>query len=146
MDRLAAEVKVEHPARVEAALEEEFHRERQRKRRSSWLFASGTIAATLMAALLAQHERTVRPQAPSAPVTEETQDPQQPFVALPYLTPPAPYERIQVVRMEVPVAALIAAGLPMPGANPGARVDADVAVGQDGRARAVRLVSTSRFN
>jgi hypothetical protein len=46
----------------------------------------------------------------------------------------------------VPVAALIAAGLPVRTADPGALVQADVVVGQDGRPRAVRLVSISSVN
>jgi hypothetical protein len=47
--------------------------------------------------------------------------------------------------MELPVAALIAAGLQLRTADPGARAEADVVVGQDGRARAVRLISILEF-
>ena len=55
---------------------------------------------------------------------------------IPYVVPPAPYERTEVVRMDVPVAALIAAGLRMdaPAAD---SISADVIVGQDGRPLAV---------
>jgi hypothetical protein len=45
--------------------------------------------------------------------------------------------------MDVPVAALIAAGLPMKVHDMGANASADVLVGEDGRARAVRLISVS---
>jgi hypothetical protein len=73
-------------------------------------------------------------------------EPEQPFIAIPYTLPLEPYERANVMRMDVPVAALIAAGLPMNMVDPGARARADVLVGQDGRARAVRLISISSSN
>jgi hypothetical protein len=44
--------------------------------------------------------------------------------------------------MNVPVSALIAAGLQVPAVDPGMQVVADVVVGQDGRARALRLVAS----
>lgn len=69
--------------------------------------------------------------------------PERPFVAIPYTMPLQPYENADVVRMDVPVTALIAAGLPVEGADPSARVQTDVLVGQDGQARAVRLISIS---
>jgi hypothetical protein len=69
--------------------------------------------------------------------------PQEPFIAIPYTLPLEPYERADVMRMDVPVAALIAAGLPMNMADPAALALADVLVGQDGRARAIRLVASS---
>jgi hypothetical protein len=46
----------------------------------------------------------------------------------------------------MPVSELIAAGFRMQTADLGAEAEADVIVGQDGRARAVRLVSVSSFN
>ncbi len=69
--------------------------------------------------------------------------PEQPFIAIPYTMPLEPYEQAAVVRMDVPAMALIAVGLPVEGADPSARVQTDVLVGQDGRARAVRLISIS---
>lgn len=68
---------------------------------------------------------------------------QQPFIAIPYTMPLQPYEHANVVRVDVPVMALIAAGLPIEGADPSARVQTDVLVGQDGQARAVRPISIS---
>jgi hypothetical protein len=65
------------------------------------------------------------------------------FVGIPYTMPLAPNERADVVRMDVPVAALIAAGLPMKVRDMSANASADVLVGEDGRARAVRLISIS---
>jgi hypothetical protein len=45
--------------------------------------------------------------------------------------------------MDLPASALIAAGLPVHVSDPGARAGADVVAGEDGRARAVRLISVS---
>jgi hypothetical protein len=66
-----------------------------------------------------------------------------PFVEIPYVAPLAPYERTSVMRMDVPVEALIAVGFEVQGQEPGAAVTADVLVGQDGRAHAIRLLSNS---
>ncbi|MCU1329575.1 MAG: hypothetical protein JWN34_4945 [Bryobacterales bacterium] len=84
-----------------------------------------------------------RPQLGNAavhvPAPAATQEPT--FVSIPFTTPLAPNERADVVRMDVPVAALIAAGLPLRVQDMGASASADVLVGEDGRARAVRLLS-----
>jgi hypothetical protein len=79
---------------------------------------------------------------PAAALTAKA-EPEQPFVAIPYTAPLAPYERTEVVRMDLPVSALIAAGFPLQAAEPGASARADLVVSEDGRARAVRLISIS---
>jgi hypothetical protein len=143
MDRLSAEcATAQPPPEIEAAVLAEFDRERRRKRRSSILaLGAGAIAASIIAILILEYGPFVRRPTHVIYVSGEVRESEQPFVPIPYLAPPAPYERIEVVRMELPVAALIAAGLSVRTADPGARVEADVLVGQDGRARAVRLVS-----
>jgi hypothetical protein len=83
------------------------------------------------------------PRKRSKRVVRAATEPEQPFIAIPYTLPLEPWERTEVVRMEMPVAALIAAGLPMGMMDPAARARTDVLVGQDGRARAVRLISIS---
>lgn len=65
----------------------------------------------------------------------------EPFLQIPYTMPLSSEERTTIVRMEVPIAALIAAGFSVETADPGGMVDADVVVSQDGRARAIRLSS-----
>jgi hypothetical protein len=87
-----------------------------------------------------------RPTRARAAAPQATPELEQPFVPIPYVTPLDPLERFNVVRMELPVAALIAAGLVIQTADAGARAEADVVVGQDGRARAVRLISISNVN
>ena len=46
-----------------------------------------------------------------------------------------------VVRIDLPVSALIAAGFRVAGSEPGATIGTEVLVGQDGRFHAVRLIS-----
>lgn len=70
--------------------------------------------------------------------------PEQPFLRIPYVAPPAPYERTEVRRMDVPIAALITAGLEVHVPDAGAVVPADILLGQDGRALAIRLLSKGK--
>jgi hypothetical protein len=65
----------------------------------------------------------------------------EPFVAFPYVAPPAPYERARIQRMDIPVAALAAAGFQLRGPDTAGVVRADVLLGQDGRAYALRFIS-----
>jgi hypothetical protein len=90
------------------------------------------IAVALAASILSAALLFLRPAPTPSPA---------PFVAIPYVAPLAPYERTSVVRLNIPVAALVAAGFTVQGADPGATVSAEVIVGQDGRAHAVRLIS-----
>ncbi len=79
------------------------------------------------------------PQSPDSAMEE-------PFLAIPFVAPLAPYERATVMRMRMPVAALIAAGFEVDEPESGSSVTADVIVGQDGRAHAVRLLSKWKGN
>jgi hypothetical protein len=92
---------------------------------------AGAIAATVVAGAIL----LVRAPAPLAA--------ERSFVPIPYVTPLAPYERVAITRMELPVAALIAAGFDVRAVDPGATVQADVLTGQDGRAHAIRLLGRS---
>jgi len=62
------------------------------------------------------------------------------FIAVPYAMPIGQYERADLVRVNVPISALEQWGLFLTAFNPDQRVDADVVIGEDGLARAVRLV------
>jgi anti-sigma factor RsiW len=70
----------------------------------------------------------------------------EPFVPIPYVQPLDPYESATVMRMDVPVAALIAVGYKVDASDPTAVVKADVLVGEDGRAHAVRVLSGPVLN
>ncbi len=170
---VAAEVaETRPPARVEQTLAARVETIRYRRRRWMALSAAGALAAALAIAWFAmprhvevtevrKEAKVVVPSRPAKlhptenaaaipPVAKHrTKIPvpkQQPFVAIPYSIPLGPYERADVMRVEIPVAALIAAGLPMGMADPGAQARADLLVGQDGRARAVRLLAVSMPN
>ena len=148
IDRLKAEsADAQAPAGIERALLAEFDRVRRRKRSMAWVVAAGAVAASIAIVLTLEYRPQPEPQISSSnvagAVSEGVRESEQPFVPIPYVTPLGAYERAEIVRMEVPVAALIAAGLPMRTTDPGARAEADVVIGQDGRARAVRLISVS---
>ena len=76
------------------------------------------------------------------PVTAPRKAAEAPFLEMPYVAPLAPNERVEVVRMDVPVAELTAEGLDVRVPDTGASVLVDVVLGQDGRAHAIRLVSS----
>jgi len=95
---------------------------------------------------IAENRPVPKPAAPPAAEAQAESEPEQPFVPIPYVLPPEPYERVEIVRVKMPVSELIAAGFRMQTADPGAEAEADVIVGQDGRPRAVRLISISSFN
>jgi hypothetical protein len=88
-------------------------------------WAAAVVAVALLAAVILRqsHVRVAQPT-------------QEMFLKIPYVVPPAPYERTEVVRMDVPVAALIEAGFSMNAAAADS-VPADVLIGQDGRPLAV---------
>jgi hypothetical protein len=161
------------PFRVEQAVIAELRAvERPRHRRHVYALAGAAIAASLILAwmvtrparkpevamsvpVMAPAVQKVARVIPAKPVAARKAvhrksaavvAPEQPFIAIPYTAPLEPYERADVVRLDLPVAALIAAGVPMEMTDPGARAQTDVLVGQDGRARAVRLVSISMVN
>jgi hypothetical protein len=99
------------------------------------------VTATAVAQPEPEHPRVHRRR-----VARPAAEPAQPFIAIPYTLPLEPYERADVMRMDLPVSALIAAGLPMSMMDPVALARADVLVGADGQARAIRLISISDSN
>jgi hypothetical protein len=116
------------------------------------------VAASLpqvVAAAVAAPPKPAIPEAPKAPVprlrrrSRPSPSPAadtEPFIAIPYTLPLDPRERAAVVRMEMPVAALAAVGLRVAAPDSSASAQADVIVGEDGRMRAIRLLSISNSN
>jgi hypothetical protein len=111
------------PPGLEAALLKQLKRKRVV---ISWPLALEVLAAAaiLMIAIFARH----------APIAKDE------FIAVPYAAPIGEYERTEVVRVNVPVTALAQWGLPVSSTSLSQRVDADVVIGEDGLARAVRFV------
>ena len=119
----------------------EFDRARAGRRSKAgrlWLAAAGLAAAACLI-LIPIARRSVPPSQPTAGEAAG-------FVTIPYTVPLAPQEPAAVVRMEIPVPALIAAGFQVDASDPAATVEADVLVSQDGRARAIRPLSISISN
>jgi len=155
MRRLAAEsAQEELPFEIEATLLETFDRANRRPREVSsrfpWMSLAGAVLASLVVVAIVQRDPYQTPAPQPATVAKAApgpaREPEEPFVPIPYVTPLGPYERAEVVRMELPVSALISVGFPVRTPDPAALAEADVVVGQDGRARAVRLISISSFN
>jgi len=105
-------------------------------------FAAGLALAAVLAAAA---WLLVRQPAPPPAAAMAVQD-EDPFVPVPNVLPLDSYETGRVLRMDVPVSALLAAGYRVPMADPAALVAADVLVGEDGRAHAVRLLSGMTLN
>jgi len=59
---------------------------------------------------------------------------------IPIVYDPEPIERGQIVRIRLPLAALASFGLPVNEEHAGDAIRADVVLGEDGLARAVRFV------
>jgi anti-sigma factor RsiW len=111
-------------------------RERTTRRRAiRWIPA----AAAVIAAGLGILAIAPRPS-PPAQTHEQTG-----FVAIPYLAPLDPHENATVVRIQIRVATLISVGYRVT-ADPDAIVPADVLVGEDGRAHAVRVPAEIGLN
>lgn len=147
MIRLAADLaETGAPLEVERAVLAEFDKVARRKRGRAWIAAAGALAASIGVVWIAENRPVPKPAAPPAAEAQAESEPEQPFVPIPYVLPPEPYERVEIVRVKMPVSELIAAGFRMQTADPGAEAEADVIVGQDGRPRAVRLISISSFN
>jgi hypothetical protein len=136
LDSLFAAVSrdVPEPPHLEARLAAEFEAAPRASTRW-WIPVTEATAASLTILALA----TLHPIPPPHPVA-------RPFVEIPYTAPLAPYERSEIVRMDLPVSALIAAGFEVDSPDTGAILRADVLFGQDGRAHAIRLLSNSPRN
>jgi hypothetical protein len=114
-----------------------------RRRAVGWLrvaaaAVAAAIAAVLVFAVVAPHKQLPggnRAGIRSAPA----------FVGIPYLPPLDPHENATIVRMNIRVATLIAVGYRVT-ADPETIVPADVLVGEDGRAHAVRVLSGIEWN
>lgn len=133
LERMAAEAIPSHAEIGERVMAEFDRGARNARIRVVGWFAAGAVAAAACFALLVAPHRAAPPEAAQ-------------FIPIPYTIPLAPEERATVVRMEIPVSALIAAGFQMSATDPGATVQADVLVSQDGRARAIRPISILSSN
>jgi hypothetical protein len=93
------------------------------------------VAVAQRADRVASQERRppARPKGDDVPVSAL-------FIAVPYAEPVAPFEQIDIYRVQLPRATLGIYGVPAAAGDLESRVTADVAVGSDGLVRAVRFV------
>lgn len=98
--------------------------------------------------VVAEHVAVARP--PDRLASQQRRTPAHPkeddvpisalFIAVPYAEPVAPFEQIDIYRVQLPRATLGLYGVPAPAGDFESRITADVAVGSDGLVRAVRFV------
>jgi hypothetical protein len=141
LEQLKETVNTGAPPEIEAALKLEFDRVRRHARIRRWSIAAGAVAAAALALMLAPRPGPAESPTQPATVAAGAAASEQPFIPIPYVAPLGPYERGEVVRMALPVAALLSAGLRVETADPSGFAEADIIVGQDGSPRAVRLIS-----
>jgi hypothetical protein len=93
-----------------------------------WIPAGAVaVAAALALATIVPHKKPADPHPLS-----------RPFVAIPYMPPLDPHENTAIVHMNIRVSTLLAAGYRI-ASDPDAIISADVLVGEDGRAHAIRI-------
>jgi hypothetical protein len=166
---VAAEARrVKAPGRIEARLLAEFRGQAglagPPRARHWWAPAAAWAVATAVVAvaalLFATRVRQPEPATEAAGVTETAsaewnaalpgdavpEDSSGDFIPLPNTDRLPLDERINLVRVEVPRSAMIALGYAAPEDSPDEMVEADVVLGSDGLARAVRLVNEEEDN
>ncbi len=130
----------EAPARVEHALMTEFRRrESQRRRSRNWWRLLAPVAAAvvvLIVALTLTRQPEVSVEAPAVAARELTTD----YIPVGFGMPVGTSEFTQVIRISVPRSEMTQFGLPAFSGGGADRVQADVVLGEDGVARAIRFV------
>lgn len=140
LDHLHAETATLGPSihveqQVLAALNATTFNPRRAQHTLRWISISGlAFAALLIAAVLFTSSRTHN-VVPIAEIPHE-----ETFTAMPYVVPPAPYERTAIIRTQIPLQIMQYAGFEVRDDDLGATTLADVVYGQDGRILALRLV------
>jgi hypothetical protein len=97
-----------------------------------------TAASTTPAKTVRRSHRLVKKQTPPAAVAFK--EVATPFFPLPFSDVALPLEQASVIRVDLPRSALELAGLPVEEARRNERIRADLVLGADGLARAIRFV------
>jgi hypothetical protein len=112
---------------------------RTRVNQRRWKYVARVAAAVVIAAGLyaawAHKRGSEQESAVSAPVHHRSG-----FIALPYAQSDVPLEQPVIVRVQIPASQLGGMGMPLGHLAAEEKVNADLLVGQDGIARAVRVV------
>lgn len=139
---LASEGPREAPPEVEERLKREFLRINRRRNLVTWVPAFSAAAALAIGLLIWTYREQPKPAAvvssqAAASIADDEND--AGFYPLPEAEALPALENAMVIRVQLPVSSLQLMGVPVTGERAGASVDADLLLGQDGLARAVRL-------
>jgi hypothetical protein len=126
------------PAAVEARLRTAFRRRRKR----NYLWAGALAAAVLLAAALLTVQ--IPDRRGSAAVSARPAEIATEFIPMFYGQGLSPTESARLVRVRLPRSALASFGLPLAEDRRAGRIEADVILGEDGVARAIRFVRIHR--
>jgi hypothetical protein len=126
------------PKRVEDLLLRKLPLPIRKRRLAIWEWTGGVAAAAALAVgfVWMQH----RPQTPLPAVAESVQSSSD-FVPLPYAEETSADEQTDIVRVSMSGDSLLAMGFPVSSDLLGEQVQADVEIGMDGTARAIRLAN-----
>jgi hypothetical protein len=129
MRQLAAALPREANPEIAQRLAIAFHA-RQPRRSAIWLYAAAAVLL-LSVTLLTKD----KPPTPASDIYNAAD-----FIALPYSQSGVPLESAVVIRVQMRPAELSSMGVAVPATASTAKFNADILVGQDGVARAVRLI------
>lgn len=135
MRRLASVLPNEASPAVEQRLSSAFRARHPRRAKHLWMYALAACAVLLLGLSFLYHRKPAPRPSPSDFIYTAPG-----FIALPYSQSGVPIESAVVIRVAVTRSELASMGVAVPASASTARVNADVLVGQDGVARAVRLV------
>lgn len=133
------------PQKASPAVEEGLRaafRVRVNQRARVWGYVTRVAASAVLGAglYLVWSQRTHRKSSEQPAIAIAPASQRSDFIALPYAQSEVPLEQPVIVRVQIPVSELGVMGMPLAHTTAGERVNADLLVGQDGIARAVRLV------
>jgi hypothetical protein len=141
---LAADGPRDAPSRVEDLLKMAFQKQNRRRNLVRWVPSISAAAAAGIALLLWSHRATPKASAaPTVAVVQATpvaeEEPDADFYPLPEAEGLPAVENTMVVRVRLPASSLRLMGVPVGEERADDAVQADLLLGQDGLARAVRL-------
>jgi hypothetical protein len=142
---LAADGPREAPRHVEERLQAQFRTQSRRRNLITWVPALSAAAAAGIALFLWAHGQRPKPAPVSAMVVAQAvvpaaeEDADASFYPLAEAEALPAVENAMVVRVQLPVSSLQLMGVPVGEERADASVQADLLLGQDGLARAVRL-------
>lgn len=131
------------PRRVEELLLRRLPAPLRRTRPSVWEWAGAAAAAALVAGFIwVQPTATLSKPVGQKPAIAQVES--SDFIALPFAEETPAEEPTDIVRVSLPGESLMAMGVPVNPGLFGEQVQADVVIGMDGTARAIRVASVSQ--